>query len=115
MWLLGLENAVASTRRLFAQALIAGLSALRASAHRRLIGSSRKRSSLRRGGGPDRRRQCGLAHQIAVHTGRRGPALGDRPDDQGLAPTHVTGNEDTRDRGLEVIVAGHVSAVGHLD
>ena len=38
--------------------------------------------------------------------GRRGPTLGDRPDDQGRTPVHVTGHEDTVGVGLPVRSAG---------
>ena len=55
-----------------------------------------------------------MAHQVTVDAGRGGPALGDRPHDQRLPAAHIAGHEHPGHRGLEVVGAGHIAAVGQV-
>src|SRR4029453_5071167 len=67
------------------------------------------------GGGGEGWGRGGGAGEVGVHAIGAGPALGDRPDDQGLTTAGVTAGEDTVDRGLVVLVPLHVATLVQLD
>src|SRR5215472_3941986 len=64
-------------------------------------------NALREGSG-----KVGAPHEIDVDRTRGAPALGDGPDDQGLAALHVTRGEDARDVSHPIGVAAYVAPLG---
>jgi len=67
--------------------------------------------ALRHGGGLDRRRKGGMAHEIPVHTSGGRAALGDCPDDQRLPAAHVARDEHAWHGRSEICVARNVAAL----
>ena len=77
--------------------------------------SAADRSAHRCGGRNDRCRKVGRCHQVSINRSGSAPTLGDRPDDQALAATHVTGDEHAVDIGGPAVVAGDIASVGQID
>src|SRR6187431_1197924 len=64
--------------------------------------------------GPYRGRKRRRAHEIGVGMRSRRSSLGDRPDDERLPAPRVAGHEDTRNRGVKVVLTVDVAAAGEL-